>query len=131
MFPEPKFIINKEKGVVVAIMNGCKTDAIDEILKCNANAHILFTIFNKNLVETDNLMVDERLFLPDTFVGVAHCHPEDEFNETVGKRIAVKKLHKSYNKAKKNVIKDFKVKTERFLENLEKSLNKIETKINK
>ena len=131
MCPEIKFITNEEKGIVVAIAEGCRTDAIDEILKCNANAHVLFTIFNKNMTDGIDLMVDERLFIKDTFVGVARCHPDDVFSEATGRRIACKKLHKAYNKAKYNTIKTFAKRLSRLSENINYSMQKIEDKINK
>lgn len=127
MFPEIKYIVNEEKRTVVAVAIGCERDALDEILKSDYTAKVLLAI---NFGDMNNVpIIDKELILPDKFIGVAHCHPEDEFDFEVGKKIATRKLHKSYNKAKRNVVKNFANRVNRLSENLDITLNKINKRI--
>lgn len=129
MNPDVKIIVNEEKRTVVAIATDCTADAMNELLKCDSNAHVLLAINVGN--DTGRPLISDSILLPDTFVGVAHCHPDDEFDIAVGRRIALRKMHKSYNKAKRNVLKDFSLKVSRFSENLNRSLDKLNSKIEK
>ena len=43
----------------------------------------------------------------DTFVGIAKCHPNDTFNETIGKRIAESKAKAEAFKWANRIMKDF------------------------
>ena len=131
-----KFVVNEEKRTVVAIVNGCSTDAIYAILKADNSANILNTFEPKEEVFYDeygcpeiSLLANPRYMMEDTFVGVAKCHPEDEFSVDVGKRIAARKLHKTYNKAKKAVIKEYLKRANMLVDGLEMAINKIDKKI--
>lgn len=119
-----KFVVNEEKRTVVAIANDCSYDVVKELEKADNSSHILLTtpiIFD----------IDEEMLISDTFVGVAKCHPHDEFSVKEGKRVAARKMHKAYNKAKRNAMKAYMLRLSRFLENLEKSTEKVEARINK
>ena len=89
MNPDVKIIVNEEKRTVVAIATDCTADAMNELLKCDSNAHVLLAINVGN--DTCRPLISDSILLPDTFVGVAHCHPDDEFDIAVGRRIALRK----------------------------------------
>ena len=129
MNPEVKIIVNEEKRTVVAIATDCTGDAMNELLKCDSNAHVLLAINVGN--NSGRPLIADSILLPDTFVGIAHCHPDDEFDVNVGRRIALRKMHKAYNKAKRNILKDFSTKVCRLSENLDRSINKLNYKIEK
>lgn len=138
MNTEIKIVVNEEKRTVVAIATGCAEDAFKEIYKADNSSHIMESIEPKVDVEYDDLFsvipvmyIPEKLLISDTFVGVAKCHPEDEFSFEEGKKVAIKKMHKSYNKAKKNAVVAYRKKVLQFAENLATSIEKIDKKINK
>lgn len=131
---ELKFIINEEKRTVVAIATECELDAMKIIFKCDHPTHILSTVTENihcDCVEEDVFVVDEKLLMPYSFSAKAKCHPEDTFDVEEGKRIAIKRLHKKYNKAKKKILTDYLAKINYFAENLEREIGKVDYKINK
>lgn len=119
-----KFVVNEEKRTVVAIANDCSCDVVRELEKADNSSHILLT----TPIMFD---MDERMLILDTFIGVAKCHPNDVFSAKEGKKVAARKMHKAYNKAKRNAMKAYMTRLSRFLENLEKSTEKVEYRINK
>lgn len=127
MCPEIKYIVNEEKRTVVAVAVGCQRDALDELLKSDYTAKVLLAI---NFGDMNSVpVIDKDLIMSDKFIGVAHCHPEDEFDFEVGRKIATRKLHKSYNKAKRNIVKNFINRVNRLSDNLNTTLNKINKRI--
>lgn len=131
---ELKFIINEEKRTVVAIATECELDALKLILKGDHPTHILSTLTDNihcDCVAEDTFVVDETLLMPYSFSAKAKCHPEDTFDVAEGKRIAIKRLHKKYNKAKKKILSDYLAKINYFAANLEREIAKVDYKINK
>ena len=90
-----KYIVVKDKGIVRAVISGCEFDAL--------------LAFNKKfmLPSTTCLALDitfghesdEKFTMPHQFSAVARCHAEDEWDEEIGKKIALKKLSEKYNKS--------------------------------
>ena len=85
-----QYTVIKDKGIVRASIYCTCYDAIEE--------------FNKRFMEhsTSSLMIgidscDSRFMMPYSFSVVAKLHPEDEWNEEEGKRIALRKLATKYN----------------------------------
>lgn len=87
---EVYFYCNEENRIVKATIKNCDDDGF-EALKNDFGLNIdhgLFTYTaNRHL---------EKVELPRVMSCIAHCHPDDEFNEELGKRIAYKKLRKKY-----------------------------------
>lgn len=90
-----KYKVYADKGIVVAIIRPRSGDAINE--------------FNKKYLSqaTSGIEIDfgwnnasEHFAMPAKLTAVAKCHPEDTFNEELGKRIAFNKLRKKYNESK-------------------------------
>lgn len=87
-----KYVVVKDKGIVRAVISDCEYDAIYAFNKkfMLPSTHSLGMIIN-----CDN----EKFTMPYQFSAVARLHPEDEWNEEVGKDIALKKLSEKYNKS--------------------------------
>lgn len=86
-----RYTVVKNKGIVKCTVDNCRNDAID-----NFNRKFLSTA-------TSDLWVlayeSEKFVMPNKFTAVARCHPEDEFDEEAGKRIAFAKLNKKYHRS--------------------------------
>lgn len=81
-----------EHRIVVAEIRGTSYDALDmfndKFLACASSAPYLW--LNKQ---------DEKFLMPWRMKAVAHCHPDDVFDEKKGKEIALKKLSEKYNRS--------------------------------
>lgn len=85
-----KYVVIKDKGIVRAIISGCKYDAFDAFDKkfMLPSTHYLTLCANGK---------HEKFIMPYQFSAVAKLHPEDEWDEETGKKIALKKLSEQYN----------------------------------
>ena len=79
------------QGIVVAKIEGCAWDAVDEI--------------NNKFIQpsTSALFIDWKMGrkhaefkMPHSFKAIARCHEEDEYDEKKGESIALKKLTDKY-----------------------------------
>ena len=87
---EVNFYCNEENRIAKATIKNCDNDVL------------------KGLNDDFGLKIDHGLFaytaerhlskikLPRTMSCIAHCHPDDVFDEELGKRVAYKKLRKKY-----------------------------------
>lgn len=93
---EITYKVYEEQGVVVAIAQGCTYDAINR--------------FDTKFVKTTSSYLnigfgslfsfpDLRFYMPNTIRAVARLHPEDKWDENIGKEIAFKKLCNKYEQA--------------------------------
>ncbi len=87
---EVQFYCNEENRIVRATIGGCREDVFEAL-------HDDFGI------EIDwwggcgtAKRFTDRVEMIGNMSCIAHCHPDDEFNEDLGKRIAYKKLRKKY-----------------------------------
>lgn len=85
-----RYSVNKEKRRVVAILDCCSVDCIERV--CRAQLHQ-----NEKLT----LPLSEALVMNDTYVGVAKCSPEDEWDEELGRKIALERCLTKYNRDEK------------------------------
>ena len=92
MSGDVEFRVFKDKGVVVCRLLNCAEIAKDRIEKYT---HITFKHWST------------KYLIPDVFVGVAKCAPEDSFDEEVGKKIALTKAKARRCKAVNNMINKF------------------------
>lgn len=89
-----KYNVDKEKGVVVAYLQlGCEEcfpNAADMCIKLND----LWCEFIKTDMISHNKFWNglDDVWYGGTIRGIARCHPDDEWNEEVGRRIAKEKL---------------------------------------
>lgn len=93
-----KFFVDRENKVVVATIIGCRYDAIDKInsLISNVSSYEYLDVYFKS-----------KLLMNDTYKAVAKCDDEDEFDEEIGKKIAMDKLTERYHKSLNNRIVKF------------------------
>ena len=76
-----QYFVNKEKGIVVARINGCKKDFISFLFdSCDQSALAYHAPFNDKEYE--------QLLMPNSFVGVARLGENDAWDEGLGKQIA-------------------------------------------
>ena len=79
-----EFFVNKEKKTVACVA----TDE-DNLANCE-----ILNILHKYDIEETGILTN---WGNKEFVGVAKCHPEDEFDEEIGKRIAKLKALMKFN----------------------------------
>jgi len=79
-----KFIVKEEERKVICILDKTTYDALRII---NHMSNIYMANFNK-----DRMM-------PDKFVGIATCAPEDTWDEKIGKAVAFNKVCEKYYKS--------------------------------
>lgn len=102
-----RYVINEEKRTCVAILENTKYDAISKINKmCKSEAR-----FSDEAEIHVYSYKNSKYKIPNRFVGVAKCSPEDVWDVEVGKRIAREKLLDKYHKALHN-------KQAKFLDNM-------------
>ena len=85
-----QYTVIKDKGIVRASIDCCCYDAIIEFNK-------RFMEHSTSSLGLDLCGIDSRFMMPCSFSVVAKLHPEDEWNEEEGKRIALRKLATKYN----------------------------------
>ena len=91
-----KFYIDKEHGKVVCVIPNTK-NAAREFLE---DQYITLTqSINWESTSKDNSIqqVLRALQMPNSFSGIATCHPEDTFDEEIGKLIAYNKARRKLN----------------------------------
>lgn len=84
------YIVDEKKRKVVAYVEGTKYELVNFI---SENKGILPDWF-------DMPKLHNKLLMPDKFVGIATCSPDDEWNPEIGKLIA-------YHRMKTNMSKSF------------------------
>ena len=84
------YIVDEKKRKVVAYVEGTKYELVNFI---SENKGILHDWF-------DHPKLHNKLLLPNKFVGIATCSPDDEWNPEIGKLIA-------YHRMKTNMSKSF------------------------
>ena len=87
-----KYVVIKDKGIVRAIISDCKYDAFHAF----DTKFMLPSTFYLELNGTRN---NEKFNMPHQFSAVAKLHSEDEWDEEIGKKIALKKLSEKYNES--------------------------------
>lgn len=90
-----KYFVNEEKRTVVAYIEGCRDDAYDEVSRISETYGVYISSYS------------EASKMPNSFRGISKCHPDDEWNEEIGKKVARRKLFIAYNEAKLNAIRGY------------------------
>ena len=94
MSGEVRFIIDKEHGVVVCKLTGCKDIAVSRLDKYMPN-YDYYLMGSPYWLNTD---------IKDTYTGIARCNPEDEWDEEYGKKLALLRAKQKRGKAINNVL---------------------------
>ena len=88
-----KFIVNKEKKLVICRLENCQNIACNRTNKYAEHAYFGW----------------DELKVPNVFTGVARCAPEDDFDEEYGKKLALirakRKRGQVINKVIRNAIR--------------------------
>lgn len=94
MSGEVRFFVDKEHGVVVCKLTGCKDIAVSRLDKYMPN-YDYYLIGSPYWLNTD---------IEDTYTGIARCNPEDEWDEEYGKELALLRAKQKRCKAVNNVL---------------------------
>ena len=78
-----RFIVNKEKGKVICIIDN--------------TSELFYDFMNFPYWKVWARIPEDRLTMPDRFVGIATCDPEDEFDEEIGRMIAFTRAKNKLN----------------------------------
>ena len=100
-----------EKEATIAVLSGCKFDAVNKIVKM--------------LTETELSVYVDKYIMPDTFRAVVRRHGDDVFDEKVGEYEAKKKLMEKYYKHFDEKMAMFKRDLERLTERVASSIKKV------
>lgn len=116
------FKVFPEHRVIKAEINDCMFDAIHEFnrkfLAHSTSSLALSTFYCRG----------EKFIMPDTFSVVVRCHPNDEFDEEKGKRIALDRLADKYTKSLNKHLDNILISLDKSLERLEEYLSDYEYK---
>lgn len=107
------YIVDEKKRKVVAYVEGTKYELVNFI---SENKGILPDWF-------DMPKLYDKLLLPNKFVGIATCSPDDEWNPEIGKLIA-------YHRMKTNMSKSFFKHAETYYKLMLKKVNETVDLIN-
>lgn len=92
-----KYYINHENGIVVA--------KLDDMRRENSEMCAHFSLFNFwGFDEFSDKMIRYINTFPDSYVGMAKCHPGDNFDEERGKELARARLLVKVNNAKAKIM---------------------------
>lgn len=87
-----RFVVNEEKKTVVCIYEGCRLDFICFIHdNCKINPFLSRDPWIESLYE--------KMTIPNRFIGVAICGPDDEWDEKTGRLIAFSRMKDKLNKS--------------------------------
>lgn len=111
------YIVDEKNRKVVAYVEGTKYELIEFI---NENKGILP---DEPFLNRDHKKFYEALYLPNKFIGIATCGPNDEWNPEVGKLIA-------YHRMKTNMSKSFFKHAETYYREMLKKIEDTVDKIN-
>jgi len=88
-----RFVVNEEKKTVVCIYEGCRRDFVNFIIdNCKINP-----FFYRGPSWAKSLY--EKMIMPNRFIGVAICGPDDEWDEKTGRLIAFSRMKDKLNKS--------------------------------
>ena len=107
------YIVKKDEGVVVCILNDTKYYFSDYIM-----ARLLRQNYRDIVPSLHN-----EYFLKNSYSGVARCAPGDEWNEELGRKIA-------FNKAKIKLNTAFFKRAQLYVDNVDREFNSILDAIN-
>ena len=87
------FKVFPEHRIIKAEINDCMFDAINEF------NHKFLAHSTSSLALSTFYCRGEKFIMPNTFSVVVRCHPDDEFDEEEGKRLALNRLADKYTKS--------------------------------
>ena len=116
------FKVFPEHRVIKAEINDCMFDAINEFnrkfLAHSTSSLALSTFYCRG----------EKFLMPNTYSVVVRCHPDDEFDEEKGKRLALDRLADKYTKSLNKHLDNILISLDKSLERLAEYLSDYEYK---
>lgn len=112
-----KYVVQPEQRKVIAYIEGTKNLFYDFVEENGGP-------WNDNILWTDKSQkFEEKLKMPNKFVGVATCGPDDEWDEEIGRLIAFDRMKDSLNKS-------FFKRANTYVAEIEKSLDDFCDRVN-
>ena len=90
-----RFVVNEEKKTVVCIYEDCSRDFINFIDNNCKLRPFSGGFYGNNFTAS----LFSKMYMPNRFIGVAVCGPDDEWNEKTGKLIAFSRMKDKLNKS--------------------------------
>lgn len=116
------FKVFPEHRIIKAEINDCMFDAINEFnrkfLAHSTSSLALSTFYCRG----------EKFLMPNTYSVVVRCHPDDEFDEEKGKRLALDRLADKYTKSLNKHLDNILISLDKSLERLAEYLSDYEYK---
>ena len=116
------FEVIPEHRIVKAEINDCEFDAISKFNR-KFLAHS-----TSSLTLTPANCYDEKFMMQNTYSVVVRCHPDDEFDEEKGKRLALDRLADKYTKSLNKHLDNILISLDKSLERLAEYLSDYEYK---
>lgn len=111
-----RYIINKEKRTIVAILTVPKTEIGQEVERIiNKNAAPFFQVTTMHIAPT--------MLLTGTYRGIAKAHPDDEWNEKEGKKRARLRARRLYMKERQRIVKGLEDVFDNIEDNMERAVD--------
>ena len=98
-----EYIVIPNKGIVVCKIHNCSLIPVLRIMRYTNEA-------------SNQVLLSGRYEIPDVFIGVARCAPDDEWDEEYGKKLALTKAKSRRCKAVNNAVKQYIRDTEKQLD---------------
>lgn len=97
-----EYIIHPNKGVVICKIHNCEYIPLKRVLRYTNPSY--------------SVCVSGELIIPDVFVGIARCNPDDKWDEEYGKKLALTRAKSKRGKAINFAIKTYIKRKEKELE---------------
>lgn len=117
------FYVNKEKRVVTCVINGTERMFMNYVREKLFIDTVCDEWYAKRVKDSFEGFLRSKLYMPNRFVGIARCNPEDEFDEHIGKVIA-------YQRARKNLYKSFFKRANTYMRILDNYMDETERILN-
>jgi hypothetical protein len=112
-----KFFVDKEKKTVVCVIENTKKlfcDFVNTNFRISTDCDEIYNCVHG--INGCDSILDEKMLMPNKFVGIAKCSENDEWNEDIGCTIA-------FSRAKNNLINSFFKRAQTYVNYIDKWLN--------
>ena len=108
--------VNEDKKIVTTVLSGTENDALRMLMKLNAGDGF-----------DDYISVWAHCsYMSDKFVGIAKCHPDDDFDIQKGIELSkIRALNKYHNALQKELM-NFANKMDQFTEKIDRKVEEID-----
>lgn len=121
-----KFVVNEKNKTIVCLYEGSETEFID-FINDNCKLAPLYSYY----VGTPTEKLYKKMLMPNRFVGMAVCGPDDEWDEQTGRLIAFSRMKDKLNKSFFKRANTFFEIIDRWLNESVEILNEIGDKLEK